>query len=108
MSKKRGAMTMNHNPPPPGDQGPKHASVTSVKRKLDHAGRVLVPAKFRKALTVEAGSEVMLVLNGGVLEVHSINNAILVAQALVRRHVPKDTSLVQELINERNREAASE
>ena len=50
----------------------------------------------------------MLVLNDGILEVHSIENAIREAQTLVRRHVPAGRSLVRELINERNRESARE
>ena len=81
---------------------------TAVKRKIDRAGRVLLPAKYRKALAVEAGSDVMLVLNRSVLEVHTIENAVRDAQALVRQHVPRDRSLVKELIEERKQEAVGE
>ena len=90
------------------DSRSEQLSGVSVKRKIDRAGRVLIPAKFRKALTVTTGSEVMLMLNEGVLEVRSIDNAIRDAQSLVRRHVPAGSSLVKELISERKQESALE
>jgi len=76
--------------------------------KIDSAGRLLVPAPFRKALEVKAGDEVNLVLKDGVLEVRSLNYAIREAQALVRRHVSKRKSLVNELIRDRRKEAGRE
>ena len=101
-------MTMEHTNYRRRDPGLTHATNVAVKRRIDRTGRVLIPAKFRRALTVETGSEVMLVLNEGVLEVRSISNAIRDAQALVRCHVPGDRSLVEELISERNKEAAGD
>lgn len=83
-------------------------SGTSTKAKVDSAGRVLVPATFRKALGVAPGDEVKLVLKKGVLELRSLDDAIREAQALVRRHVSKKKSLVNELIKERRKEAARE
>ena len=87
-------------------------SVTShprrVKAKIDSAGRILVPAAFRRALAVESGDEVNMVLDNGVLEIRSLDDAVREAQALVRHHVPTDTSLVRELIEERGKEAARE
>ncbi len=76
--------------------------------KIDSAGRLLVPAPFRKALEVKAGDEVNLVLKDGVLEVRSLNYAIREAQALIRRHVSKRKSLVNELIKDRRKEAGRE
>lgn len=76
--------------------------------RIDSAGRLLVPAPFRKALEVQAGDEVNLMLKNGVLEVRSLNVAIREAQALVRRHVSKRKSLVKELIKDRRQEAGRE
>ena len=73
--------------------------------RIDSAGRLLVPAPFRKALEVQAGDEVNLMLKDGVLEVRSLKLAIREAQALVRRHVSKRKSLVKELIRDRRQEA---
>ena len=81
---------------------------TVTKAKIDSAGRLLIPAPFRKALEVKAGDAVNLVLQDGVLEVRSLNDAIREAQALVRRHVSKRKSLVKELIKDRRQEAGRE
>ena len=91
------------DPLPPKDTGQR---VTNAR--IDSAGRLLVPAPFRKALEVKAGDEVNLVLKDGVLEVRSLNYAIREAQALVRRHVSKRKSLVNELIKDRRKEAGRE
>jgi bifunctional DNA-binding transcriptional regulator/antitoxin component of YhaV-PrlF toxin-antitoxin module len=87
---------------------PKDAGQRVTNARIDSAGRLLVPAPFRKALEVQAGDEVNLMLKGGVLEVRSLNAAIREAQALVRRHVSKRKSLVKELIKDRRQEAGRE
>ena len=101
-------MATHHYAPRHLDSWPEHVSGVSAKGKIDHAGRMLIPAKFRKSLKLTTGSEVILVVNDGILEVHSIENAIREAQAIVRRHVPAGRSLVDELINERRQESARE
>jgi len=99
----RDTMTSGADPLPSKDTGQR---VTNAR--IDSAGRLLVPAPFRKALEVKAGDEVNLMLKDGVLEVRSLNNAIREAQALVRRHVSKRKSLVKELIKDRRQEAGRE
>lgn len=96
-------MTSGADSLPPQDTGQR-----VTKAKIDSAGRLLVPAPFRKALEVQAGDEVNLVLKDGVLEVRSQNVAIREAQALVRRHVSKRKSLVKELIKDRRQELGCE
>ena len=96
-------MLSGADPLPPKDMGQR---VTNAR--IDTAGRLLVPAPFRKALDVKAGDEVNLMLKDGVLEVRSLNVAIREAQALVRRHVSKRKSLVNELIKDRRKEAGRE
>ena len=96
-------MMSGADPLPPKDMGQR---VTNAR--IDSAGRLLVPAPFRKALDVKAGDEVNLMLKDGVLEVRSLNVAIREAQALVRRHVSKRKSLVNELIKDRRKEAGRE
>lgn len=95
--------TSGTDPLPPKDTGQR---VTNAR--IDSAGRLLVPGPFRKALEVQAGDEVNLMLKDGVLEVRSLNVAIREAQALVRRHVSKRKSLVNELIKDRRQEAGRE
>ncbi len=79
-----------------------------VMAKVDSAGRILVPARLRRELGVEAGDEVQLILRGSVLEVRSLDDTIREAQALVRTHVSKKKSLVRELLEERRQEASDE
>jgi hypothetical protein len=57
---------------------------------------------------IEVGQEVILRLEDGELRVSTLAGAIRRAQDLVRRHVPPERSLVEELLAERRREAAGE
>jgi len=79
-----------------------------VMAKVDSAGRILVPARLRRALGIESGDEVQLILRGSVLEVRSLDDTIREAQAMVRNHVSKKKSLVRELIEERRKDASCE
>lgn len=80
----------------------------TVKASIDSSGRILVPAKLRKALDLAPGDEVNLTIKGDVLEIRTLDDTISDAQALVRKYVPKKKSLVNELINERRADAAKE
>jgi hypothetical protein len=57
---------------------------------------------------LEVGDEVVLRLDDGELRVTTQARAIRRAQALVRRYVSEGRSLVEELLAERQREAAGE
>ena len=95
-------MVAGRDPTPPKDRG------KVIKGSIDSAGRVLVPAKMRQALDLKPGDGVNLELKGDVLQIRSLDDAINEAQALVRKHVPKKKSLVDELIAERRAEAKRE
>ena len=77
-----------------------------MKTKVREGGRLVIPAAYRKALGLKPGDEVILALEDGEIRVVSARQAIARAQALVRRYVPKDRSLSEELIQERREEAA--
>ncbi len=68
----------------------------------------LVPARLHKALDLGPVDEVNMVLRGDNLEIRSLDGTINEAQALVRKFVPKNESLVDEFIAERRAEAAKE
>ena len=78
--------------------------MNQVTTRIDSGGRVVIPAEFRRALGVEAGDEVVVVLEGGEVRVLSLQQAVARAQALVRRYVPEGTSLVEELVADRREE----
>jgi AbrB family looped-hinge helix DNA binding protein len=66
----------------------------------------VIPSKWRKALKLEPGDEVILVLEDGELRLLTRKQAVQRAQALVRRFVPPGRSLARELLQERREEAA--
>ena len=82
--------------------------MTSIKTKIGEGGRVVVPAKYRKALDLKPGDDVILVLEDGEVRITTVKQAIRRAQQIVRRYVPEDRDLVSELIKERREEAARE
>ena len=67
-----------------------------------------MPAKLRKALQIEAGDEIVLRLEDGSLRLIPLHQAVSLAQEAVRKYVPKDVSLVDELIQARRAEAKRE
>jgi AbrB family looped-hinge helix DNA binding protein len=78
------------------------------RTQITKGGRLVVPAKLRKALQIEAGDEVVLKLENGSLRLIPLHHAITLAQQTVRKYVPKEVSLVDELIQARRAEAKGE
>jgi AbrB family looped-hinge helix DNA binding protein len=76
--------------------------------RISQGGRVVIPARIRKALGVTVGDRVVLRVANGQMTLVTTERALQEAQALVRRYVPKGRSLVGELIRERRRAAARE
>jgi bifunctional DNA-binding transcriptional regulator/antitoxin component of YhaV-PrlF toxin-antitoxin module len=79
--------------------------MTETRVILGSGGRLVVPARFRKAMGVQPGDSLVMALQGSELRVLSPREALRRAQALVRRHVPAGRRLSEELIAERRREA---
>jgi AbrB family looped-hinge helix DNA binding protein len=70
---------------------------------------MLIPAKLRRELGIAAGDAVVLEIKGNELRVRPYKKAIEEAQAIIRRYIPdRDRSLVDELIEQRRREAERE
>ena len=80
----------------------------SMRAKVSEGGRIAIPAGVRRKLGIEVGDEVLLRLEDGELRVFTVDHAIRRAQEIVRRYVPPDVSLADELIAERRAEAARE
>ena len=74
--------------------------------RIAQGGRIVIPADYRKALGLRTGDEVMIRLEDGEIRIRSLDAGIRRAQQLVRRVVPADRSLVDELIEERRSEAS--
>lgn len=82
--------------------------VHSYQLKVDSAGRVVLPADFRLRAAIGPGDHVVAEDDGTAIRIRTVDQAIAEAQALFARLVPEDVSLVDELIAEREAEAARE
>ncbi len=82
--------------------------MAAVKTKLGKGGRVVIPADYRKRLGIEPGDEIIVSFKDGEIKITTVREAVRRAQEIVRRFVPEGVSLVDELIQERRREAARE
>ena len=82
--------------------------MTAIKTRLGKGGRVVIPAEYRKKLGIEPGDEIIVSFKDGEIKLTTIKEAVRRAQEIVRRFVPEGVSLVDELIQERRREAARE
>ena len=79
-----------------------------VWTRLDSGGRIVIPAPMRKAMKLEPGDDVQVALVDGELRIVGRDAAIARAQALVRKYIPGDVRLSDQLIAERRAEAARE
>lgn len=70
------------------------------------AGRVVLPAELRKAVGIEDGADVIFSRTEHGIEIKTLDEAIRQAQETVRRYVPEGVSLVDELREDRRRDAA--
>ena len=81
----------------------------SHRVRIGPGGRVVIPARFRKALGVDIGDDMVMELQDDELRLRSRQAAIKRVQAMVRKYIPDEKrSLADELIAERREEAARE
>ena len=81
---------------------------TETRQRVNENGRVVIPAAFRKALGIHIGDEVVLRMEDDELRITTLKRRVERAQRLVRKHVKRGTSLVDELIAERREAARNE
>ena len=78
---------------------------TESHATINENGRIVIPASFRRALGIRPGDAIVLRIENDELRMTTLRQRLAKAQQLVRKHVARNTSLVDELIGER-REAA--
>ena len=71
-------------------------------------GRIVLPARFRRALNWNVGDEVTLSVEDGCVRISTLETDIREMQELLDRYVPAGLSLADELIRDRRAEAARE
>jgi AbrB family looped-hinge helix DNA binding protein len=81
---------------------------SETRQRVNENGRVVIPASFRKALGINIGDEVVLRMEDDELRITTLKRRVERAQRLVRKHVKRGTSLVDELIAERRKAARNE
>lgn len=82
------------------------ASVETVQ--MDAAGRILIPAGLRTLLNIGEGSQVRIEMDGESLKLTPRDAAVKHAQKLIRKFLPEDAALSDELIAERREAARNE
>jgi AbrB family looped-hinge helix DNA binding protein len=82
--------------------------MSKTMTKLGEGGRLVIPAEYRKALGVDTGDELVLILEEDGLRITTPREGIRRAQALVRSYIPEGQRLSDELIEERRRESGLE
>ena len=83
--------------------------MSGILARISQSGRLSIPAKFRKAVGLERGGEVVVELDGREIRIRTIDEVVGRAQALTRQLLGEqpDASL-DAFLAERRREAARE
>jgi len=79
-----------------------------IRTQISKSGRIVLPAKLRRALEIQAGDEIVMRLENGAIRIIPLRQAVNLAQKAVRQYVPEGVSLVDALIKERREEAGRE
>jgi AbrB family looped-hinge helix DNA binding protein len=79
-----------------------------IRTQISKGGRIVLPARLRKALEIQAGDEIVMRLENGSIRMIPLRQAVNLAQKAVRSYVPKGTSLVDALIQSRRDETGHE
>lgn len=79
-----------------------------IRTQIALGGRIVLPAKLRRALEIQIGDEIVMRLEGDSIRLIPLRQAVNLAQKAVRQYVPKETSLVEELIRTRREESRHE
>ena len=73
---------------------------------IDEAGRLVVPARFRKALGIRGRQQLVVGLEGDTIRLRTPSAALARLQAIARQKRRGSESVVDEFILERRTEAA--
>jgi len=99
----------NRNSPTDASPDSMPDSVPDTERvTIDEAGRLVVPARFRRALDIQGRQQLIMALEGDTIRLRTPSAALARLQAIARRHWKGSGSVVDEFILERRAEAARE
>lgn len=89
------------------DRKPEGCSLT-LRVRMDRAGRLVVPARIRKALGLEAGQDLIASLEGDFVRLQTLDAALRRVRSIARRRCKENGSVVDAFIAERRAEAAKD
>ncbi|MCY3600055.1 MAG: AbrB/MazE/SpoVT family DNA-binding domain-containing protein [Gemmatimonadetes bacterium] len=99
----------NRNSPTDAPPDPMSDPLPDTERvTIDEAGRLVVPARFRRALDIRGRQQLIMALEGDTIRLRTPSAALARLQAIARRHWKGSGSVVDEFILERRAEAARE
>ena len=79
-----------------------------TRLRVNENGRIVIPVSFRKALGINVGDEVVLLIGDHELRITTLRHRLARAQRLVRKHIKAGASLADELISERREAVRNE
>jgi AbrB family looped-hinge helix DNA binding protein len=83
--------------------------MSGVIARVSQSGRLSIPAKFRKAVGLERGGEVVVELDGREIRIMTVDEVVARAQAMTRRLLGgKPEASLDAFLAERRRDAARE
>lgn len=83
--------------------------MTITKGRVSQAGRISLPAEFRKAIGLEHGGDVVIELDGRDVRIRTGDETVARAQELTRRLLAgKPEASLDAFLQERHREAEQE
>ena len=83
-------------------------SEVSIKAKVTDGGRVVIPARFRRALGIEVGKDITITMKDGALRITTREQALKRIEQMMKDKIQPGRSVVDELIRERREEAERE
>jgi len=75
------------------------------RSKVTDAGRVVIPAAYRKEFDISEGDEVLITRSDYGIQITPLRQAVRRAQELVAQYIPADVDLVGELRQFRDQDA---
>lgn len=79
-----------------------------IVARVTEGGRIVIPASVRRQLNLSMGDEVVMLVKDSEVTLLSRAEALRRAQAIVASRVPRERSLVEELLAERRCEGQLE
>ena len=84
------------------------SEIIEAKARINENGRIVIPAEIRQKLEINPGDTLYLTAEGDTLKIESHRARIRRVQESLRRLIPPDRLLSDELIAERREEAKRE